>query len=147
MSRMIFEENDALIDIEYKDALRGEKGEKGDQGVQGIKGDKGEKGDQGAQGIQGVKGDKGDPGSQGVKGDKGEKGDPGSDASVTSENISAALGYTPADDSELSSTKADLVSIKELLQAVRDALDDCDIEEAISLLDSFLLGENGGTLS
>lgn len=40
----------------------------------------------------GTKGDKGE------KGDPGPQGDPGSDASVTAENIEAALGYAPVKD-------------------------------------------------
>ena len=37
-------------------------------------------------------------GLPGAKGDTGPKGDPGSDASVTAENIEAALGYAPVKD-------------------------------------------------
>ena len=43
--------------------------------------------------FDGAPGAKGDPGE---KGDPGAKGDPGSDASVTKQNITNALGYTPA---------------------------------------------------
>lgn len=48
--------------------------------------------------IQGPKGDTGETGPQGPKGDPGEtgpQGPAGSDASVTLQNISNALGYTP----------------------------------------------------
>lgn len=38
----------------------------------------------------------------GAQGPKGDKGDPGSDASVTAENIQAALGYMPVKDVHLS---------------------------------------------
>lgn len=38
------------------------------------------------------------PGAKGDKGDPGPKGAPGSDASVTAENIEAALGYLPVKD-------------------------------------------------
>lgn len=38
---------------------------------------------------------------KGAPGAKGDKGDPGSDASVTSANIKAALGYTPADSEDI----------------------------------------------
>ena len=48
------------------------------------------KGDKGDQGEVGPKGDKGD------KGDQGSPGEDGSDATVTSSNITDALGYTPA---------------------------------------------------
>lgn len=58
----------------------------------GVPGEKGDKGDPGVQGPQGEKGPKGDPGEQ------GPKGNPGSDASVTAENIEAALGYAPVKD-------------------------------------------------
>lgn len=47
-------------------------------------------------GAPGAKGDPGEKGDPGAKGDPGEKGDPGSDASVTKQNITNALGYTPA---------------------------------------------------
>lgn len=52
----------------------------------------GRDGTDGKDGAPGAKGDKGDPGEQ------GPKGDPGSDASVTAENIEAALGYAPVKD-------------------------------------------------
>lgn len=45
--------------------------------------------------LKGEKGDKGEQGVQGEKGVKGDAGPKGSDASVTKENISAALGFTP----------------------------------------------------
>lgn len=51
----------------------------------------------GATGPQGPKGEKGDKGDS-ITGPKGEKGDPGKDAEVTADNITAALGYTPADE-------------------------------------------------
>lgn len=41
---------------------------------------------------------RGVPGAKGDKGDPGPKGAPGSDASVTTENIEAALGYLPVKD-------------------------------------------------
>lgn len=52
----------------------------------------GRDGTDGAPGAKGDKGDTGDPGGQ------GPKGDPGTDASVTAENIEAALGYAPVRD-------------------------------------------------
>lgn len=55
----------------------------------GAQGPKGDKGDTGAQGERGPKGDQGAQGPQGA---------PGTDASVTAENIQAALGYTPVKD-------------------------------------------------
>lgn len=61
----------------------------------------GRDGTDGKDGAKGDKGDTGDPGEQGPKGDpgvQGPKGDPGSDASVTAENIKAALGYAPVKD-------------------------------------------------
>lgn len=64
----------------------------------GAPGDKGDKGDPGVQGPQGEKGPKGDPGEQ------GPKGNPGSDASVTAENIEAALGYAPVKDVQVAGT-------------------------------------------
>ena len=48
-----------------------------------------------------IKGAKGDTGAQGAKGDKGDTGAAGSDASVTKNNIVAALGYTPLKISDI----------------------------------------------
>ena len=58
----------------------------------------GRNGTNGKDGAAGAKGDKGDPGVQ------GPKGDPGSDASVTAENIKAALGYAPVKDVQVAGT-------------------------------------------
>lgn len=58
----------------------------------------GRPGRDGTDGAPGAKGDKGDPGGQ------GPKGDPGSDASVTVENIEAALGYAPVKDVQVAGT-------------------------------------------
>ena len=68
------------------------------KGAKGDRGEKGEKGEQGEQGPQGI---------QGVQGAKGDKGDPGSDATVTTDNIISALGYTPADSTNVY-TKAEV---------------------------------------
>lgn len=89
-----------------KDGAPGAKGDKGDPGVKGEKGDPGEKGATGSPGPQGEQGPKGEPGVQ------GPKGDPGSDASVTAENIEAALGYAPVKDVQVagSSVMADGVA-------------------------------------
>lgn len=64
-------------------------------GIQGPKGDPGKKGD---------KGDPGRDGTDGKDGAQGPKGDPGSDASVTTENIQAALGYAPVKDVQVAGT-------------------------------------------
>ena len=61
-------------------------------GPAGKNGEQGPKGDTGATGPQGPKGDTGATGPQGA---------PGSDASVTAENIQAALGYTPVKDVQI----------------------------------------------
>lgn len=53
---------------------------------------------EGRPGRNGTDGTDGAPGVKGDKGDPGPKGDPGSDASVTAENIKAALGYAPVKD-------------------------------------------------
>lgn len=53
---------------------------------------------EGRPGRDGKDGTDGAPGAKGDKGDPGPKGDPGSDASVTAENIEAALGYAPVKD-------------------------------------------------
>lgn len=113
------------------DGAQGPQGPKGDTGPQGERGEQGPKGDTGADGPQGLtgatgpqgpKGDKGDTGATGPKGDKGDtgltgpqgpkgdtgeqgpKGDTGpagSDATVTAENIASALGYIPANQSDI----------------------------------------------
>lgn len=73
---------------------------------EGRPGRDGTDGKDGAAGAKGDKGDTGDPGGQ------GPKGDPGSDASVTAENIEAALGYAPVRDVQVagSSVLADGVA-------------------------------------
>lgn len=65
---------------------------------EGRPGKDGTNGKDGAPGAKGDKGDTGDPGGQ------GPKGDPGSDASVTAENIEAALGYAPVKDVQVAGT-------------------------------------------
>lgn len=105
--------------------LPGDKGDKGDPGGVGPKGDPGSQGPKGDTGSAGpantlaigtVTGGatasatitgaspnqtlnlvlpKGADGAQGPKGDQGIQGPKGSDATVTSANITAALGYTP----------------------------------------------------
>lgn len=65
---------------------------------EGRPGRDGKDGTDGAPGAKGDKGDTGDPGGQ------GPKGDPGSDASVTAENIEAALGYAPVKDVQVAGT-------------------------------------------
>lgn len=99
--------------------LRGERGERGEegpegpagadgaQGIQGEPGAPGERGEDGAEGPQGPKGDPGEQGIQGPKGDKGDTGAPGSDATVTSQSITDALGYTPADPSDIPAFASD----------------------------------------
>ena len=73
------------------------KGDKGDPGADGAKGDKGDKGDKGEQGPKGDTGEKGEPGPQGPAGAAGAA---GSDATVTTESITNALGYTPMNPGE-----------------------------------------------
>lgn len=55
-------------------------------------------GKDGADGAPGKDGKDGEPGPKGDTGATGPQGAPGSDASVTSENIKSALGYTPIKD-------------------------------------------------
>ncbi|ASN72269.1 putative tailspike protein [uncultured Caudovirales phage] len=81
---------------------QGERGERGLEGSQGAKGDTGDigpigpQGEKGEQGPPGIQGPPGEVGPQGEKGEQGEVGPPGSDATVTKENVIAAIGYTPA---------------------------------------------------
>lgn len=58
----------------------------------------GKDGANGKDGAPGKDGKDGEPGPKGDTGATGPQGAPGSDASVTAENIQAALGYTPVKD-------------------------------------------------
>lgn len=72
----------------------------GEPGPQGPQGERGLQGPQGIPGVQGPQGEQGPQGIQGEPGQRGEQGPPGadgSDATVTAENVTAALGYTPVD--------------------------------------------------
>ena len=62
----------------------------------------------GADGKDGRDGIDGKDGEKGDKGETGERGADGSDATVTKENIYSALGYTPANEEEVSRVKSDL---------------------------------------
>ena len=53
----------------------------------------------------------GPTGETGPQGAQGPQGEPGSDATVTSANIIAALGYTPADEAVLGDIQAALNAI------------------------------------
>ena len=57
-----------------------------------------------------IKGPKGDPGEKGDKGDTGEAGKDGVDANVTKENIEAALGYTPANQTDVDNLSEQIVN-------------------------------------
>lgn len=100
---------------------KGDKGDTGDAGPVGAKGDKGEPGVIGSTGPQGVKGDTGATGAQGPKGDAGAQGATGSTGSTgpagpqgvglspgayTSQSVSFATAYRPAD-----TTKPYMVSV------------------------------------
>lgn len=61
----------------------------------------GKDGKDGATGPQGPKGDTGEQGPKGDTGATGPQGPAGSDATVTAVNITAALGYTPANPSSI----------------------------------------------
>ena len=82
----------------------GERGPRGEKGEQGIPGERGSQGDKGDKGEPGAQGEKGEPGAKGDKGDKGDKGADGSDATVTAQNIEAALGYAPVKDVQVAGT-------------------------------------------
>lgn len=97
----------------------GPQGPQGERGEQGPKGDTGQTGPQGLTGATGPQGPKGDTGATGPKGDtgltgpqgpKGDKGDNGSDASVTVANIASALGYTPANPSDIPTVTNDFTN-------------------------------------
>ena len=90
---------------------KGDPGETGPAGADGAPGEPGPKGDPGETGPAGADGAPGPQGPQGLQGIQGAAGPAGSDASVTSTNITAALGYTPAD-------AATVVGIETLLAAL-----------------------------
>lgn len=62
-------------------------------------------GPQGPQGEKGPQGETGATGPQGPQGETGPQGPKGDDAAVTAENISAALGYTPGQETFLITLK------------------------------------------
>lgn len=103
---------------------------KGEPGKDGAPGSKGEKGDKGDTGATGAKGEKGDTGATGQRGPAGEN---GSDASVTTENIKTALGYTPADETKVSQLSED---IKEISNS-----EDTLVENRIPLDDTMKVGK------
>ena len=82
----------------------GERGPQGEPGEQGKPGERGPQGDKGDKGEPGAQGEKGETGAKGDKGDKGDKGADGSDATVTAQNIEAALGYAPVKDVQVAGT-------------------------------------------
>lgn len=63
--------------------------------------------------IPGPQGPQGEPGPQGEAGPIGPQGPAGSDADVTAENIKTALGYTPADQTEVNTLSDDVANLKE----------------------------------
>ena len=83
----------------------------GAEGAPGEPGPKGDPGETGPAGADGAPGPQGPQGPQGLQGIQGAAGPAGSDASVTSANITAALGYTPAD-------AATVAGIETLLEAL-----------------------------
>ena len=92
------------------------KGESAFTFVTDLSGTAGIQGPQGPQGVQGVQGE------QGIPGVKGDKGDPGSDATVTTDNITSALGYTPADSTKVyTKIEVDRMIDGVYAQAVRNA--------------------------
>ena len=82
---------------------KGDKGDTGDTGPQGEQGIQGPRGPQGEQGPQGQTGPQGEQGPAGPKGETGPQGPAGSDADVTMANVTAAIGYTPANDADVES--------------------------------------------
>ena len=93
-------------------------GEPGPQGPQGPQGERGLQGPQGIPGVQGPQGEQGPQGIQGEPGQRGEQGSPGadgSDATVTAENVTAALGYTPADKKAVDSLSEEIASCKRVI--------------------------------
>jgi hypothetical protein len=91
---------------------QGPQGEKGATGPQGPQGEKGATGPQGPQGEKGATGPQGPQGEKGATGATGPAGPAGSDATVTSANITKALGYTPADQSDVSNLSEEIGNLK-----------------------------------
>ena len=87
--------------------------------------------------AQGPPGEKGDPGEQGPPGEKGDPGEPGSDATVTSENIAAALGYTPADQSKVSQLSEEIADHNTRILAI-ETVDYLTQNEAEHILDGYV---------
>lgn len=101
---------------------------------EGRPGRDGTDGKDGAPGAKGDKGDKGDSGAQ------GPKGDPGSDASVTAENIKAALGYAPVKDVQVAGTSVMADGVANVPMASEGAL-------GVSSVDNYSMGiTNSGNL-
>ena len=105
-------------------------------------------GGNGPAGPRGPKGDTGATGPQGPQGIQGPQGPAGSDASVTRQNIEAALGYTPADEDDLagkedisnkvtsipsSSADTQYPSAKAVRKLVIDALNEGDSDTLLEL--------------
>lgn len=119
--------------LNIKNGSRGSKGDTGDKGEKGDAGSKGETGEKGKDGTScthswngtiltvssasgtssaNLKGEKGDTGSKGDKGDKGDAGANGSDATVTTANITKALGYTPAKQTDVTKLNEKIVQLE-----------------------------------
>ena len=121
----------------------------GEPGPQGPQGERGLQGPQGIPGVQGPKGEQGPQGIQGEPGQRGEQGLPGadgSDATVTAENVTAALGYTPADKETVESLSEDKDKLSQIAllmyQLLGAAAYDSDVSEIMSQLDDIY--GNGG---
>lgn len=101
---------------------------------EGRPGRDGTDGRDGTPGAKGDKGDTGDPGGQ------GPKGDPGSDASVTAENIEAALGYAPVKDVQVAGSSVLVDGVANVPVASKDVL-------GVSSVDNYSVGiTNTGSL-
>lgn len=69
------------------------------------------------------------------------------DASEAKANANKAQQAAENLQPDVNQIKDDLSELNNLLAQVRDALKDGDIDKAINLLDTFILGENGGKLA
>lgn len=129
-----------------RDGEQGPRGEKGETGPQGPKGDTGAPGPKGERGLTGEKGDRGERGPMGIqglqgpRGEKGPKGEPGSDASVTAENIQAALGYTPVKDVQVAGSSVLDGGVAKVPIAHEDAP---GVVSILSAQDSGIWNDNG----
>lgn len=76
--------------------------------------------------VPALRGEKGEKGDTGATGERGEKGERGQDAVVTSESVVSALGFTPANQTDVTQLNADIAD-----ETARAQAEEQRIEEVI----------------